>query len=380
MKNLLFILPFVLFPGMLFAANQTEPNRVINLQSGLTDSFVDEVELTVEAIVRSLYNYSLEGEFSWDEPFQGSNTAERVEDKFSGIDLVMVSETVNSSIYRIDENRYEVRNIYFREAYNDNVQELTVQFDQFGNFTDVLLVDEIYSIAPFAGYNRTVNSADLKNFLQLLEEKYNSRNVDDVISIFADSAVILAGAVQNEQRVLYRNDTPENYAEMLRYVYYANTDIDVRFSDMTFYVHPFDDQLIGVQVRQVWQTSTYSDEGYLFLVLERNTNELYDVHFRSWQQEPFSPDSYLQIKLKKEVSMELVNLPNQYVGDQSVHSVPSEWDFVDFDEFVFEKEGRFNRRALWIVGAAAVVATGSVILLTGGDSAPAGIPSPPGRP
>ena len=377
MKNLFFILLFVLFPGMLFAANQTESNITVNLQSGLTDSFVDEVELTVEAIVSSLRNYSVEGEFHWDEPFEGTNTAEQVEGTFSGMDMVMVSDTVNSSIYRIDEDRYEVRNIYFREASKENVQELSIRFNQFGSFADLFFVDEIYSIAPFAGYNRTIESNNLTNFLQHLEENYNGRNVYDVVSTFAENAVILAGSVQNERRTLYRHDSPEEYAGMLRYVYNVNDDIDIRFSDMTFYAHPFDDQLFGVQVRQDWQTTSYSDEGYLFLVLEQNADESYDVHFRSWQPEPISPESYPQIEIKREAPMALVNLPVQYVGDQSVHSVPSEWVLVNYDELVFEQERRFNRNALWVVGGMALIATGSAILLSGGSSAPTNTPIPP---
>ena len=55
------------------------------------------------------------------------------------------------------------------------------------------------------------------------------------------------------------------------------------------------DKIYGVQLKQGWNSSTYSDEGYLFLMIDFTNPKEPIIHVRAWQPEKFEDGSTITI-------------------------------------------------------------------------------------
>ena len=61
------------------------------------------------------------------------------------------------------------------------------------------------------------------------------------------------------------------------------TYIRVQFSDISVSKHPTIDGYYGVMLRQGYESSNYSDEGYLFMLWDFRDEANPQIHVRTWQ-------------------------------------------------------------------------------------------------
>ena len=64
-----------------------------------------------------------------------------------------------------------------------------------------------------------------------------------------------------------------------------NKFIKVKFDDITVKRHGAKEGFYAVTLRQDWQSSNYSDNGYVFLLWEFKEGKSPVVHVRTWQPE-----------------------------------------------------------------------------------------------
>ena len=57
-----------------------------------------------------------------------------------------------------------------------------------------------------------------------------------------------------------------------------------------------DDRLYGVTLKQQWTSSTYTDTGYVFLLLEFVDPDRPLIHVRSWQPQRFDDGSVISLQ------------------------------------------------------------------------------------
>ena len=57
-----------------------------------------------------------------------------------------------------------------------------------------------------------------------------------------------------------------------------------------------DPRLYGVTLKQRWTSSTYSDTGYVFLLLDFADPDYPLIHVRSWQPERFDDGSIISLQ------------------------------------------------------------------------------------
>lgn len=188
-------------------------------------------------------------------------------------------------------------------------QEAIVEFDARGNLTDFRLALDAQLSESLEHCGSVVEKERQMIIMQYIERfrtAYNQKDIDFLNQIFSDDALIITGKVitaksggdnvKMTKKVTYVKQTKEEYIRNLRKAFARNKWINVKFSEIGdngesggcagITRSKVDPTKYGVRLRQEWQSSTYSDEGYLFLLWEFPENGGNPViHVRTWQPE-----------------------------------------------------------------------------------------------
>ncbi len=127
--------------------------------------------------------------------------------------------------------------------------------------------------------------------------------------MFAEDAIIIIG------RKLERRKLPENavryeklgaqpdhdylrlskerYLQRQKQIFVQNQDISLDFSTFNIIKKNDQDSVYGVEMRQSYTSTTYGDEGYLFLLVDfREKDPL--IYVRAWQPNAWSSDELIR--------------------------------------------------------------------------------------
>ena len=188
-------------------------------------------------------------------------------------------------------------------------QEAVVEFDAKGHITDFRLALDAHTAESLERCGSVVEKERQMIIMQYIERfrtAYNQRDSNYIEQIFSDDALIITGkvvAVGNRgdlgvrgQKVEYTKQTKEQYIRNLKKAFKRNKWIDVKFSEIGengesggcagITRSTIDPSKYGVRLRQEWNSSNYSDKGYLFLLWEfPEDNGSPIIHVRTWQPE-----------------------------------------------------------------------------------------------
>ncbi len=150
-------------------------------------------------------------------------------------------------------------------------------------------------------------------FVEIYRTAYNRKDLDYIEKVFSDDALIIVGRVVREKpdgvkqsdrlrssslnrdNVTFVVQSKERYLRALRGVFARNEYVQVGFDSLKIHRHTKDPFLYGVTLKQEWHSSTYSDTGYVFLMIDFNDEENPQIHVRSWQPEQFPDGSTLSV-------------------------------------------------------------------------------------
>lgn len=134
------------------------------------------------------------------------------------------------------------------------------------------------------------------DFLENFRTAYNRKDLEMLEKTFSDNALIIVGKVMTEvpnspEMMLSLGDkkvelikySKRQYLTNLSAVFRQNTFLDVRFDEIQIVQHPGFEDIYGVNLQQSWKSSTYSDEGYIFLMIDFENENKPLVHVRAWQ-------------------------------------------------------------------------------------------------
>jgi hypothetical protein len=134
------------------------------------------------------------------------------------------------------------------------------------------------------------------DFLENFRTAYNRKDIDIIEKTFSENALIIKGQVLQaktdgpdymrtlgKERVELIRYNKQEYMQSLRSVFARNGFIDVRFDDVEVVKHGTLDHLYGVNLRQQWRSTTYGDEGWLFLLIDFEDETRPLIHVRAWQ-------------------------------------------------------------------------------------------------
>ncbi|MDZ4122282.1 MAG: ice-binding family protein [Candidatus Cloacimonadaceae bacterium] len=116
-----------------------------------------------------------------------------------------------------------------------------------------------------------------------------------------DDALIIVGRILNtrdnlpdnlgltklsaNKDVSYSRLNKSQYIRNLRSCFLKNSFVRIEFSDFRVQRHPVHDYVFGIQMHQKWRSSTYNDDGYLFLVIDLRDVKEPLIWVRTWQPE-----------------------------------------------------------------------------------------------
>jgi hypothetical protein len=148
------------------------------------------------------------------------------------------------------------------------------------------------------------------DFVENFRTSYNRKDLEFLEQIFSENALIIVGRVievSEKQSNLLESNFEKKKVELIRYnkseyikhlqeVFARNTFIKVFFDQIDLTQHRLHNNIYGVTLKQKWTSSTYSDDGYLFLMIDFKDEDHPLIHVRAWQPEAFTnPDSVISL-------------------------------------------------------------------------------------
>ena len=205
-------------------------------------------------------------------------------------------------------NGFQVRGIPLLKidpSAEENYQEAVINFNKTGQ-----IISFYYTINPelythlmmdiMKGGGKKNEITDINRRMQIIDyveqfrTSYNQKDLKFLNQVFSDDALIITGTVikvkksevmASDRVVKYSVKTKREYLNNLRNAFHNNQYINVAFDDITIVHHPTKRDVYGVTVRQRWNSTNYSDEGYVFMVWDFTDEKMPKIHVRTWQPE-----------------------------------------------------------------------------------------------
>lgn len=185
----------------------------------------------------------------------------------------------------------------------DHYEEGVVVFNREGKLLDIRIA------LPLHRYNTLLREGEsaidierrssILGFIEKFRTSYNRRDIQFITNVFSDQALIIVGHVVEstgqsspfESQVRYLQFTKDEYLERLQKVFTRNEWIDITFEDIEIVRHPRLANIYGVSLVQYYASSTYSDDGYLFLLVDFRSDDNPLIHVRTWQPRYRTPEA-----------------------------------------------------------------------------------------
>jgi hypothetical protein len=224
--------------------------------------------------------------------------------EFRCYDVLVVEKVVE-----IPNGRYMMRNIpiFMKQAPEDEqYQEVVLIFSATGKLDDIYISIESNRYQELLQEGNDVTDfrrrQQMLDFIENFRTSYNRKDIKFLEKVFSEDALIITGKVikkmaggsnssgryLNEETVKYQNQTKEEYLKSLRVIFKYNNYLNIDFEDIEITQHPKLKTIYGIELKQTWSSSRYSDVGYVFLLIDFTNEDNPLIHIRTWQPEKFN--------------------------------------------------------------------------------------------
>lgn len=232
----------------------------------------------------------------------------------------VAEEAQTGRIYELVDGNYEVREVFVEltidvEKEDQRKQELIISLDPNGVIYGARFALPQHRFDQIIGASRSFEDEfrrmQIVNYLERFRTAYNRKDVEFIEQQFSEQALIITGtrietadrdpleaSAGREEEFRFLRQTKEQYIERLRTQIFARNEfINVEFDDIEIVEHPYYEEVYGINLFQVWDSSTYSDEGYLFLMIDYEDETRPLIYVRAWQPEPFDDGTVIDIDM-----------------------------------------------------------------------------------
>lgn len=219
-----------------------------------------------------------------------------------------VSSIAEKCSYLGDGEGYQIRNIpvmMLAADEDDQDQELVVNFTPSGKIDNVLIALEQHRYREILKENISetdfVRRETIIKFIENFRTAYNRQDLDYISSVYSNNALIITGRVikvkersdqmlqsLGAEKVQYQTSTKEEYLKNLKRCFSRNSYVKLKFEELEVMRHPKYEHIYGVTLKQYWNSSNYSDVGYLFLMIDFTDPTLPCIQVRTWQPEKYN--------------------------------------------------------------------------------------------
>jgi hypothetical protein len=296
---------FVLGSGLLSNVRAQEEVQVF-----IADFIESELRFTMEANASqflSLVNsaYTAKADTLMANDFFIESFKQSFNDLWNGSKFYFPENNIIESVSKLASGRYEMRNVtaYFVDPDGDeHFEETVIQFSPTGMISEFRIGLASHRYQEIMNEGQDVvdisNRETILNFVENFRTAYNRKDIGYINNVFSDQALIIVGRVVEttgetsayEQQVEYLQFNKEQYIERLAGLFSRNEWIDVGYSEIDIFRHPKYPDIYGVSLTQFYNSSTYCDEGYLFLLIDFKDPKQPMIHVRTWQPKAATPE------------------------------------------------------------------------------------------
>ena len=201
-------------------------------------------------------------------------------------------------------NGWQVRNIEVEmkpldDTYKGNkIQEVSIDFDKNGRIVDFNFTIGINQYMRIMKEGVELDDLDRRmqilHYVEQFRNAYNQKDIDFMDAVFSEDALIITGKVirrvpnelqirSNRPEIQYTKQSKQQYLANLKRVFARNGYVNVKFDEIKVLRHGANPNFYGVTLIQHWNSSTYSDEGILFLVWNFENPDAPQINVRTWQ-------------------------------------------------------------------------------------------------
>ena len=208
------------------------------------------------------------------------------------------------SVLKIPNGNWQVRNIPIfleqGETDEDKYQDIVIEFTPGGKINDVYIAIPLHQVEKILGMGATVTDVRRRQliigFVEDFRTAYNRKDINYLNQVFSSDALIITGKVlksNGEGLVTKTAQGKEQYIKNLRMAFANNRYINVKFSDIEV-MQPYGkekDYIYCVRLVQDWNSTNYSDKGWLFLIIDFRNEDEPQIWVRAW--DPYDmPEKY----------------------------------------------------------------------------------------
>ena len=307
-KSLFYLIVLWLFSSQMVKAQLEACNLVIT--GGIQDGVIkNAIEKNVSSFLTACNTAIIKGKKpDLNQDAATSDGRKRFLSIWSTSSLSCNVATLERKCLKRPAGGYQIRDIpvtMYDAPEDQQKQEIVINLTADGKVDDVFI--------PIAQYTDLVSSdikaedIDLRvivlSFVENFRTAYNRKDLKFIENVFSNNAVIITGKevkqVPNSDRTLrnsisaaqfeYQVNTKGQYMEKLRTVFKNNKYINVLFDDIIVIRHPNPAYPVyGVTLKQDWHSSTYSDTGYVFLLIDFENQSQPVITVRTWQPEKYN--------------------------------------------------------------------------------------------
>lgn len=201
---------------------------------------------------------------------------------------------------------YEVRKIpvihKYPSLHKQSNEYLVLDFNEEGNLIDfnLCITDDLYEkFVMQSEYGKDWgNRQEIIKFIEKYRTAYFTRDIQTIDLMFADEALILIGRKiqarqENGNEIMYAalpgqpgfeqvQLSKQEYLTRQKKVFDFQEDIFIDFSTFEIMKKNNAPSIYGVEMRQNYSSTTYADEGYLFLLIDFREQDPM-IYIRAWQ-------------------------------------------------------------------------------------------------
>jgi hypothetical protein len=187
-----------------------------------------------------------------------------------------------------NNNRVFVEDVTFTFNKDQKIESVAFGLDQAAR-------DDIFNRERGPAWTDSIRMV-IATFLENYKTAFALKRLEYIRSIFDDNAIIIVGHVTRQQSkrgdsrefsdnklVKYNRQDKNTYLRNLERSFKSNEFINIRFTDNEVVRQGKGGDTFGIQIHQDYYSSSYSDTGYLFLMVDLNEIDAPCIKVRTWQ-------------------------------------------------------------------------------------------------
>ena len=298
MKKILFTIAFM--ASFLFGYAQLDILKV-DITDGIDNEQLEQIIETNTSEMLSAFNRAImQGKKpKYDKNIFTETALEDIKKMWESSAISCPVSAISEKCLTLPVGGYQIRNIavtLMDAPAEEQAQELVINFDETGRIDNVMIAMEQQRYIDVLGSNISVkdfaNRQMIIDFVENFRTAYNRKDINYIDKIFSEDAIVITGKVikvrNRKSDGMIINSEKVVYITSLKRCFKRNKYIDVSFEDIEILKHPISDKIYGVTLKQDWKSSTYSDTGYVFLMIDFTDEFEPCIQVRTWQPEKYN--------------------------------------------------------------------------------------------